>query len=521
MSRSGSRRLLNAGLVLIVALGTGRASSAQPIAFERLSGSNTLTSSEQTAGWRLLFDGSTTSGWRGFRQPGVPAGWQVVDGALTRVAAGGDLITTDRFANFELDLEWQIAPGGNSGIMFRVSEVAADAAHLTGPEVQVLDNIGAPNPGPLGFAGACYGLYAPSQDVTKPAGSWNAVRLIANGSHIEHWLNGVKIVEYELGSADWLARREQSPYRDVPTYGREPAGSIALQDHGARVAFRNIKLRVLPSVAGDFDGDGAADLALFRPGNGNWMLRSSSSGFTSGPDLPFGLATDKPVPGDYDGDGRTDTALYRPSNGIWYVIYSSTGALAQLPWGIDTDMPVPADYTGDGRTDLAVWRPSTGVWFIFDLATGTFTSRQWGLSTDVPITGDYDGDRKADVAAYRPSNGFWYVFLSSTQTFTAYQWGIGTDIPLPADYTGDGRTDLAVYRPSNGFWYVYDLSTNTFVPYQWGISTDIPAPKDYDGDGRTDLAVWRPSTGAWFVYFLGSNTFTSIAHGATGDAPIR
>jgi len=112
MSRSGSRRLLNAGLVLIVALGTGRASSAQPIAFERLSGSNTLTSSEQTAGWRLLFDGSTTSGWRGFRQPAVPAGWQVVDGALTRVAAGGDLITTDRFANFELDLEWQIAPGG-------------------------------------------------------------------------------------------------------------------------------------------------------------------------------------------------------------------------------------------------------------------------------------------------------------------------------------------------------------------------------------------------------------------------
>jgi len=249
MSRSGSRRLLNAGLVLIVALGTGRSSSAQPIAFERPSGSNTLTSSEQAAGWRLLFDGSTTSGWRGFRQPGVPAGWQVVDGALTRVAAGGDLITTDRFANFELDLEWQIAPGGNSGIMFRVSEVAADAAHLTGPEVQVLDNAGAPNPGPLGFAGACYGLYAPSQDVTKPAGSWNAVRLIANGSHIEHWLNGVKIVEYELGSDDWKARVAACKWKDRPDYGTRSRGHIAIQDHGDRVSYRSLRiLRTRPTT---------------------------------------------------------------------------------------------------------------------------------------------------------------------------------------------------------------------------------------------------------------------------------
>jgi len=174
-------------------------------------------------------------------------------------------------------------------------------------------------------------------------------------------------------------------------------------------------------VAGDIDGDGKADLALFRPGNGNWMLRYSSANFASGPTLQFGISSDKPAPGDYDGDGRSDLAVYRPSNGIWYIIYSSTGALVQLQWGVSSDIPVPADYTGDGRTDLAVWRPASGEWLIFDLATGTFTARQWGVQTDLPITGDFDGDRKADVTVYRPSNGFWYVFYSSTQTYVVYQ----------------------------------------------------------------------------------------------------
>jgi len=246
MSGTGPRRFLSAGLVLIVALGTGCSSPAQPSGPEVPSEPNTLTGAERAAGWRLLFDGRTTSGWRGFRQAGMPAGWQVIEGALTQVAGGGDLITTDQFANFELALEWRISVGGNSGIMFRVSEAAADATFLTGPEMQVLDNAQAPDPGPTGLAGACYGLYAPSRDVTKPAGSWNAVRLIANRSHIEHWLNGVRIVEYELGSPDWLARLRLSPYRDTPTYGRESIGHIALQEHGARVAFRNLKLIVMP-----------------------------------------------------------------------------------------------------------------------------------------------------------------------------------------------------------------------------------------------------------------------------------
>jgi hypothetical protein len=208
-------------------------------------GPNTLTAAERAAGWRLLFDGVSTTGWRGFRQSTIPAGWRVVDAALTRVSGGGDIITIEQFANFELMLEWQIAPAGNSGIMFRVSE-AADATFHTGPEMQVLDNASHPDAGnPLTRAGSCYSLYAPAADVARPAGTWNEVRLVANGAHVEHWLNGVKIVEYEIGSADWIARLSTSSLREFAGYGREPRGHIALQDHGDRVAYRSIKIRVM------------------------------------------------------------------------------------------------------------------------------------------------------------------------------------------------------------------------------------------------------------------------------------
>jgi hypothetical protein len=204
-----------------------------------------LTGAERAAGWRLLFDGSTTAGWRGFRQPSIPPGWTVVDAALTRSSGGGDIVSTDQFASFELALEWQIAPGGNSGIMFRVAE-SANATFETGPEMQVLDNAGHPD-GASGLtsAGACYSLYAPTANVARPAGAWNEVRLLVNGPFVEHWLNGVRIVEYELGSPDWLARLSASFLRGFPGYGREPRGHIALQDHGDRVAYRSIKIRPL------------------------------------------------------------------------------------------------------------------------------------------------------------------------------------------------------------------------------------------------------------------------------------
>lgn len=209
---------------------------------------NTLTAEERAAGWRLLFDGRTTNGWRGFRQDRVPDGWTVEDGTLTRAAAGGDIVTVDEFENFELTLEWKVEPGGNSGIFFRVVEDDdVRQTYHSGPEMQVLDNARHPDGrSPLTSAGANYGLHAPVRDVSRPAGEWNRVRLVVNGAHVEHWLSGVKVVEYELWTEDWERRVRESKFVEWPRYGRARVGRIALQDHGDRVWYRNIKVRELP-----------------------------------------------------------------------------------------------------------------------------------------------------------------------------------------------------------------------------------------------------------------------------------
>jgi hypothetical protein len=208
-------------------------------------GLNTLTDAERAAGWRLLFDGSTTQGWRGYRMDSVPSGWQVVDGALTRVGGGGDIITREQLADFELALEWKIAPGGNSGIMYRVTE-AYDATYQSGPEMQVLDDSAhADGLDRLTAAGSNYALHPVPAGVVKRAGEWNAARIVVKGNHVEHWLNGQKVVEYELLSPDWEAKVKQSKFVEWPGYGRAKQGHIALQDHGDWVAYRNIKIREL------------------------------------------------------------------------------------------------------------------------------------------------------------------------------------------------------------------------------------------------------------------------------------
>ena len=213
--------------------------------FHPLSAQNTLTEDERAAGWQLLFDGRSTAAWRGYRQETMPAGWQAVDGTLARVAEASDIITRAQFQDFELSLEWQVAPGGNSGLMFRVQETP-DPTYHTGPELQILDNAGHPDgANPETSTGSNYALHAPTANVARPAGEWNTVRLLVKGNHVEHWLNGTKIVEYELGSADWKRRVAASKFKDMPGYGVAPRGHIALQDHGAAIAFRNIKVREL------------------------------------------------------------------------------------------------------------------------------------------------------------------------------------------------------------------------------------------------------------------------------------
>jgi hypothetical protein len=207
---------------------------------------NALTRDEQAAGWRLLFDGRTMDAWRGYKMPAMPSGWRVVDAAISRVGGGGDIVTREEFANFELSLEWRVASGGNSGVMYRVTE-QAQATYETGPEMQVLDDARhADGKSRLTAAGSLYGLYPAPEGVVKPAGQWNAARIVVRGNRVEHWLNGVKVVEYELLSPEWEAKVAASKFSQWPGYGRAARGHIALQDHGDLVSYRNIKIRNLP-----------------------------------------------------------------------------------------------------------------------------------------------------------------------------------------------------------------------------------------------------------------------------------
>lgn len=208
---------------------------------------NTLTEAEREAGWQLLFDGSSLDGWRGYQQDEVPDSWTIEEEAIHFPGDddnGGTIITTNTYDHFELRLEWKISPEGNSGVMYRVTE-DTDAAYKTGPEFQVLDNAALEETDSLHQAGALYGLYAAREDATKPVGQYNEARIVVRGSHVEHWMNGTKLLDAEMGSDDWNQRVAGTKFADWPQFATAESGYIALQDHGDPVWFRDIKLRPL------------------------------------------------------------------------------------------------------------------------------------------------------------------------------------------------------------------------------------------------------------------------------------
>lgn len=204
---------------------------------------NRLTAAERAAGWQLLFDGNSLEGWRGYNSEFMPTGWSVENGMLTRTGPGGDIITEQQFGDFELYLEWLVGPGGNSGVLVRAVEGQEEVYHGA-PEMQILDDAGhLDGRSPLTSAGSNYGLHGAPRGIVKSAGEWNSSRIVVVNNQVEHWLNGDKVVEYELGSADWLRRVANSKFAQWPEYGRASRGHIGIQDHGDRVSFRNLKVR--------------------------------------------------------------------------------------------------------------------------------------------------------------------------------------------------------------------------------------------------------------------------------------
>ena len=198
--------------------------------------------------WKVLFDGKSVDKWRGFKMNSFPdQSWKVEGGVLKTIKGGNgpDIVTKEKFENFELDLEWKVTPGANSGIMYRVSE-AFDAPYETGPEMQVLDDDKhADGRDPKTAAGALYALIAPKNKKLKPVGQWNKVRIVVQASQVAHWLNGVKVVEYELGSAELNQLIARSKFNDMPRFAKEKTGFIDLQHHGDEVWYRKIRVRRL------------------------------------------------------------------------------------------------------------------------------------------------------------------------------------------------------------------------------------------------------------------------------------
>jgi hypothetical protein len=220
---------------------------------------NVLTEEEKAAGWKLLFDGTTTNGWRGYNRPDLPkAGWVVKDGELIIEKTpnpkpadfGGDIITAEQYGNFELSLDFMISDTANSGIFYLIVEEKDSAMWHNAPEYQIIDDEAWTKMDPnfnmdTHRTGDNYDMQASSGRHMKPVGEWNTARIVHNNGRVEHWLNGQKCLEYQVGSPEWNAQLAKSKFKGYPLYCKAKQGHLGLQDHGHEVRFKNIKVRSL------------------------------------------------------------------------------------------------------------------------------------------------------------------------------------------------------------------------------------------------------------------------------------
>ena len=252
-------------LALAPAIGAGGFFISQQTSVPPL---NTLSEAEKKAGWKLLFDGKTFNGWRSYFETMDPSkGWSIEAGCLKNSkgngrprSGGGDIMTTEQFTDFDFRFEWSMPPGGNSGLYYLFQErqdkpgvgmyMGDDGRSPVGFEYQLLDDERHPDAlrnGPIRSTGSLYSLIPPNDSKRlKPTGEFNESRIVIQGKHVEHWLNGAKIVEYDLGSPALIDAIAKSKYKDVPGFGAKTKTRLLLQDHGDEVRFRNLKIRTLP-----------------------------------------------------------------------------------------------------------------------------------------------------------------------------------------------------------------------------------------------------------------------------------
>ena len=264
---------------------------------------NRLTDAEIAGGWELLFDGTSLDQWRLYNSEGTGS-WGIDDGCLAADGTGSDstgyIVTRKEYANFDLVFDWKVAPEGNSGVMYHVVE--SDRFHtpyLTGPEYQLIDDINWP--GELEEwqkTGADYAMYLPDTEKKKlnPAGEWNNSRILFDNGHVEYWLNGEKIVEFEAWTPEWFELKNSGKWAGAPEYGLAATGLISLQDHGSKVWFKNMKIRELPKKEAEpvnlFNGVDLAGWTAY--GTEKWYVEDSLLVCESGPDKQYGyLATDR------------------------------------------------------------------------------------------------------------------------------------------------------------------------------------------------------------------------------------
>jgi FG-GAP-like repeat/FG-GAP repeat len=319
-----------------------------------------------------------------------------------------------------------------------------------------------------------------------------------------------------------LGRLAPGPYRLVAYPRNAATGTFPFS--------AQTTVTILPAAApgSDVDGDFISDLTLYKA-NGDWAVRTSSSGFASTITKSWGGASYTPLRGDFDGDGKLDFGVYRRSTGDWFVLLSGSGYASTISkaWGGPAYQPVAADYDGDGKIDLAVYRASDAGWFILTSSSG-FTasiSAYWGGSGYVPVPNlDFDGDGRADITAYNPLNGIWYVLKSSGNYTTAMTvtFGGGGTVLVAGDFDGDGKADVGFYNRGSGRWSIAKSSTGyaTVLTVFLGGGAAVAAPGDYDGDGILDPAAFSAATGTWSILTSSSGFSSSIVvngFGAPGD----